>query len=281
MRDISISKYHGLGNDYLVLQAADCEKGTDFGRLAQRLCLAHYGLGADGLLLDYSQGDAHRLRIFNPDGSEAEKSGNGLRIFARFLFDRRCVVLAREFTVHTKGGVVRCEVLDGGAMVRVAMGRVRFAAGEANARLQSLLAGDRKFSCALVDVGNPHCVVWVEEPLAIEDVATYGAIIERLPQFVHRINVQFVQLLDRQHISLQIWERGAGITHASGSSSTAAAAVARSLGYCGNQICVSMPGGQLQVDFTSDHTASILGAVTKVFCGKVSQEALRWDVPVI
>ena len=256
------AKYHALGNDYLVVEPADPALLTP--DRVRWLCDRHFGVGADGVLVPAAvpAGSDFTLTIWNPDGSEAEKSGNGLRIFARYLWDRGRVG-GEPFTVATKGGRVRCEVRDAGARIFVEMGRARFAGPE---ETLALAEGPVRFTA--VDVGNPHCVVRLDE-ISPALARRLGPQLEHHPRFPDRTNVQLVQVLARDRIQIEIWERGAGYTLASGSSSCAAAAVAHRLGLCGTQISVRMPGGRLAVSLSPDWQATLVGPVRKVYEGEM------------
>ena len=212
-----------------------------------------------------------------PDGSEAEKSGNGLRIFARSLYDRG-LVSENRFTVETRGGHVACTVHSGGKIVSVEMGQVYFqsdrisVAGAVREVLNERIeVGDRAFQFCAATVGNPHCVVLSDTPTP-EEARRYGPLLEMNPRFPNRTNVQFMKVLDRRNVQIEIWERGAGYTLASGSSGTAAAAVARRLGVCDSEITVQMPGGQIQVQIDDDFLAMMTGPVTRVAEGTMSEE---------
>jgi diaminopimelate epimerase len=241
-------KYHALGNDYIVLRPElfKAEMKPDIIRL---ICHRNYGIGSDGILFGpvASKSCDFGLRIFNPDGSEAEKSGNGLRIFARSLYDER-FVKEQPFSVETVGGIVSCKVENGGGMVTVQMGKVSFESesipvtGVSREVLnEEICVGGKNFSFCAATVGNPHCVVLTNEPSPL-DAQRYGALIENDSRFPNRINVQFMKVIDQGNIQIEIWERGAGYTLASGSSSTAAAAVAYKLGLCGPNIIATMKG---------------------------------------
>jgi len=270
------AKYHGLGNDYVVLPGI---RGASLDPdIVQRVCDRHRGVGADGILTDEGRdGDDAAVRIFNPDGSEAEKSGNGLRIFARFLWDERRVG-ADGFVVRTKGGDVRCEVRDDGRFVFVEMGRATFASnripmtGPVREVVSEPLDVDgRTFSVTAVSVGNPHCVVpldAISENLARE----IGPVIERHPAFPNRTNVQLLSERGRHRIAIEIWERGAGYTLASGSSSCAAAAAAIRLGLAASPLVVEMPGGELEITVAGDWEITMLGPVAKVAEGDIARE---------
>lgn len=278
---VAFVKYHGLGNDYLVVDGRD-KAFEPTVAVVRRICDRHLGVGGDGILLrgeNPGQG-GFALRILNPDGSEAEKSGNGLRIFARALWDGREVGEA-PFTVYTPGGEVTCQVGEHGRSVRVDMGRVSFDSalvplrGERRDVLQETFEiGGEELTYSAATVGNPHCVVF-RDPLRAEDVIALGPAIENAPRFPNRTNVQFAKVLDRGALQIEIWERGAGYTLASGSSSCAAAAVAHRLGYCDAEVAVVMPGGTLAVEIHEDWTITQTGPVVRVVEGTIDPEALR------
>jgi diaminopimelate epimerase len=275
---IPFVKSHGLGNDYVVVRAADLPDGMLTGDAAIRLCDRHRGIGADGVLVAVGSARADfGVRIFNPDGSEAEKSGNGLRIFAKYLWDHGHA-RAPVFTVDTPGGVVTCEcrVVDGRVdVVTVEMGRATFEAraipmrgiaGEAVEVSLDLGTGERLVVTA-VSVGNPHCVVF-SQTVDEASCRRIGPRLERHPAFPQRTNVQLARAVDRSTLAMAIWERGAGYTLASGSSSCAAAAAAVRTGRCDpGRIRVTMPGGELAVHIRHDWTIRLEGPVEQVFEG--------------
>jgi len=191
------------------------------------------------------------LRIFNPDGSEAEKSGNGLRIFSLYLAEAGYIRAGESFFVRTPGGTVESivESLDRPSIL-VDMGEPSFAApGGGEFVLGNLDLGGESLLASYVSMGNPHCVIFVENPEP--DLARrLGPLVERHPLFPNRTNVQFAKVLDTGTMRIEIWERGAGYTMASGSSSCAAAAVARRLGLVSGEVTVRMPGGELSLDLS-------------------------------
>lgn len=277
---MKFSKYHGLGNDYLVIEPQEIGD-RDIATLAKVICDRNYGVGGDGILVGpYSSQTADfRLRIINPDGSEAEKSGNGLRIFSRYLWDEKHTV-NRLFTIETAGGNVKSELCSENGMIRIDMGKVSFwntDVGITGAKREvinePLLVGGRELTFCAASIGNPHCVILGEEPTK-ELACEYGPKIEVDPRFMNRTNVQFLKVIDSTTIEIEIWERGAGYTFASGSSSTAAAAVAYKLDLCGPNIKVRMPGGHLCIEFGSGMEATMTGSATKIANGWVSEEIL-------
>jgi diaminopimelate epimerase len=281
---MNYTKYHGLGNDYIVMDPS--EFGRDLTQAEVRLiCHRNYGPGSDGILWGPTRNSSSDfcLKIFNPDGSEAEKSGNGLRIFTRHLYDRG-LVTNQPFSIQTLGGMVRCCVKPGGELIEVEMGQVSFDAARIPVRgytgevlNQTLVLEETEYQFCAATIGNPHCVL----PMAdvSEKIARrLGPQIETDPRFPKRTNVQFLKVLGRNDIQIEIWERGAGYTLASGSSSSAAAAVAHKLGLCDREITVHMPGGKLAIALSADFHVTMTGPVVKVGAGTVSSEAFSVTV---
>jgi len=277
---IPFYKYHALGNDYIVLNPAEIEPAQklDAARI-QSICHRNFGVGSDGILFGPLEDPVYGigLQIFNPDGSEAEKSGNGLRIFARYLWDKG-IIKDEPVQINTAGGRVSARVHAGGKVVSVQMGKVSFDSrripvkGPAREVLnESLMVDGVEFTFCAATVGNPHCVILKEE-ISKAETLEFGPAIENEPRFPNRTNVQFMKILDRSNIQIEIWERGAGYTLASGSSSSAAAAVALRLGLCDPQIQVHMPGGKISIEISDDFDISMTGAVTKVAEGSIDPE---------
>jgi len=263
-------KSHGLGNDYIVIDPSRVPfKITP--EAVRLLCDRHRGVGSDGILLvsDHDGAD-FGVRIFNPDGSEAEKSGNGARIFAKFLRDHGYTDKDR-FTLHTPGGRVTCVLqLEGGrvAQVTVDMGKARFDPPDA------IAVDGRRLEVTSVSMGNPHCVVIVPD-LADVDVHVLGPKIERHPAFPKGTNVQFAQVVSRSEVRILIWERGAGHTLASGSSSCPVTAACHRRGLVDRTVTVSMPGGSLQIAIADDGEIRMHGPVEEICEGDLSQDLLR------
>lgn len=277
---MKFTKYHALGNDYLVLDPGNQDEPVTLTpEQIKTICDRHFGIGSDGILFgpQPSSKASFSLRIFNPDGSEAEKSGNGLRIFCRYLWD--CQLVNDEpFSVETKGGIVQAKILNSGAFVRVEMGKVGFrsedipVAGRSREVLrEQITAGDRTFQFCSATIGNPHCVIPLDD-ISPSFAKQYGPLLENHVLFPMRTNVQFLKVLDRKNIRIEIWERGAGYTLASGSSSCASAAVARKLGMCDSQITVHMPGGSIEISMDDVFHITMTGPVTRVADGTLSQE---------
>lgn len=254
---------HGLGNDYLVMDA-DFELTPERIRL---ICHRNLGVGSDGILLvSQNAGADFAVRILNPDGSEAEKSGNGLRIFARFLFDHGYTT-KRAFTVHTLGGIVQVQLLETG--VRVEMGRAVI-----DRQLTKLAVGGQTLNVTSLSVGNPHCVTIVPDLNAIERFKL-GPLIENHPAFPNRTNVQFAQVIDRANVRAWIWERGAGHTLASGSSSCAVATACFDKGLVDGNVTVQMEGGNLTIELTRQLDLVMTGPVEEICTGNFSADLRR------
>lgn len=270
-------KYQALGNDYIVMDAAE---GAQL-RPAQvrRICHRNFGVGSDGILLGATTADGFSLRILNPDASEAEKSGNGLRIYARYLWDVGAV-RGDAFSVTTPGGRVRCQVRESGQSIFVEMGRATFDSAQIpvggpprEVVDEPLTVGDETVRFTAVSVGNPHCVIHVDD--ATPALARrLGPLLENHSLFPNRTNVQFVSVQDPHAIRIEIWERGAGYTLASGSSSCAAAAASVRRGFCSGDVRVSMPGGTLDIGVGGDWSLTMSGPAEKVADGDLASELL-------
>ncbi len=263
-------KSHGLGNDYLIL--APSARVPDLTEAAIKLiCHRNFGVGSDGILLRTESTRADfGLRIFNPDGSEAEKSGNGVRIFAKYLYDHGFTNSDR-FTIDTPGGVVHAElrIVDRRvADITVNMGTATFDP------LDSIDVDGQSLEVTSLSVGNPHCVIIVPD-LAAVDLYRLGPRIERHPAFPNRTNVQFVQVISRAEARIRIWERGAGETLASGSSSCAVAAACHRLGLIDREVTITMDGGQLALLLAEDGEIWMTGPVEEVCSGDLSDDLLR------
>jgi len=276
-------KSHGLGNDYFVLDQA----GISFQlneKSIQLLCDVHYGIGSDGILLKVASEKADfGLKIYNPDGSEAEKSGNGLRIFAKYLYDYGHTS-GKIFTIETLGGIVTAEVsgeTNGKAnRIKVDMGKAIFNShkvpvlcDESECFDHPLSIIDETYLINCVSVGNPHCVI-VCTKLTKAEIIKHGSEIENHPMFPNRINVQFAKVLSRNEVEILIWERGAGYTLASGSSSCAVAAVMVKKGLTDRKLTVKMPGGSLQIEIDESWNIRMEGEVKEIASGYLSDELI-------
>jgi len=277
-------KGHGLGNDYIVMDQATLSGTLTAGQIT-RICDRNWGVGSDGILVMVPPWDGadFGLHILNPDGSEAEKSGNGLRIFAKYLRDHGHAK-RDTFTVSTKGGRVECRCQVEGGRVRVVtveMGQCTFRAPEIpmngpdrDVVSVPLQVDSDALLVTAVSVGNPHCVIFTDR-LDEALVRRLGPKVEHHPAFPNRINVQWARVASRSRVDILIWERGAGYTLASGSSSSAVACAAVKNGLCDHGLVeVRMPGGTLSVEVRPDWSIRLQGPVEEVYSGTLSQDLM-------
>lgn len=274
MSEITLRKYHGLGNDYLVYDPGRNETVLQERQIRQ-LCRRNIGVGADGILYGpFLEGNEIKVRIFNPDGSEAEKSGNGIRIFSKYLKDAG-YVKEDSYILVTKAGKTTVTFLDDdGTRMRVDMGIARFQAkdipvvgfGEEIIG-ESIFFCDNFYNATCVSMGNPNCVIMLEEADQ-KKARQLGPYVEKSKYFPNRINMQLCRVVDRQNIQIEIYERGAGYTFASGTGACAAAAASHRLGLVGDEVTVHMQGGELFVEFGADGRIYMTGPV--VYIGKIT-----------
>ena len=265
--NMELEKYHGLGNDYLVYDPQNAPFLFSEEQI-RRICDRNFGVGSDGILYGpLFEEDKLKVRIFNPDGSEAEKSGNGVRIFSKYLKDAGYVTGDR-FVLTTLGGDVKVEYLnESGDLLKVEMGTVTYESGKIpvtgeNRQVidETMRFGNQEYRVTCLSIGNPHCVIPMEE-ISREKACNLGPLVENSKHFPNRINMQLLKILDRDTIQIEIYERGAGYTLASGSSSCAAASAAYKLGLVGRQVDVRMPGGSLRIEISPDENVYMTGSV--------------------
>ena len=275
---IAFTRYHALGNDYIVINPKDLSTPLTTEQV-RIICHRNFGVGSDGILLGPLPAEKAKfaLKIYNPDGSIAEKSGNGLRIFSRYLWDNK-LVGHDEFTIQTDGGLVRSTVFEGGKMVQVEMGKVSFdsekipvTGPKRDVINEKISVGGREFTFCAATIGNPHCVLPLPE-IDAKLAHEFGPLLEKHTNFPRKTNVQFLKVLDRANIQIEIWERGAGYTLASGSSSSAAAAVAHKLGLVDRRVAVHCPGGIIRIEIGDGFDIRMTGSVTRISDGHISPE---------
>jgi diaminopimelate epimerase len=278
---------HGLGNDYIVMDPTELSFKLAPSNI-KAICDRNWGLGSDGILaLVPSKKADFGLRIFNPDGSEAEKSGNGLRIFARYLHATG-KTKKKHFTVETKGGLaaiaLHVDRHGDASAATVEMGQATFEPAALPCTLdvpeliqRPIAAAGRSLIFTGVSVGNPHCVVFKPsgESWSREDLLALGPALETHSLFPNRTNVQLAVPTGSHEISILIWERGAGETQASGSSSCAAASAAVRLGFVKSPVTIKMPGGILHIDVAPDFSLTMKGPVAEVARGTLSPSFVR------
>ncbi|MBE7555113.1 MAG: diaminopimelate epimerase [Anaerolineales bacterium] len=267
-------KYQALGNDMVVIDPARFDFPLTPATI-RLICDRHFGLGSDGICNGPLPGERqpHQMRFFNPDGSESGKSGNGLRIFARYLWDQG-YAQDSVFDIGIGGGVVKAEIKDKTARtLAIEMGQLSFhstdipvSGSPREVVNETMHLAGRHYRVTAVTIGNPHCVIFTEE---VSEAATRaaGPAIEVDAHFPQRTNVQFVQVVDRHTLQIEIWERGAGYTLASGTSSCAAAGAAVKTGQCASPVEVRMRGGTASVTLAADWQVLLTGEVEAVGSG--------------
>ena len=275
----SFTKWQGCGNDFVLVNGfSERLDEEDLGALAQKICDRHYGIGADGLILVLpSKAADFRMRILNADGSEAEMCGNGIRCFAGVVHDEG-LSDKEEFTVETGAGILvpRLQLADGKLQgVRVDMGEPTLAGdripvlgfGAAHVVEQPIEAGGEKLSMTCVSMGNPHCVIFVEDAEAVP-IEKLGPLLERHEAFPKKTNVEFAAVLDASHIRMRVWERGAAVTLACGTGSCATLVAAALTGRTERSAEVQLDGGRLQIEWAEDNHVYMTGPAEKVFAGR-------------
>lgn len=276
-------KSQGIGNAYIVLNSEDIGFRLNSERII-KICSMQYGIGSDGILLKVPSAKADfGLRIFNPDGSEAEKSGNGLRIFSKYLYDYN-FSSAKEFTIETQGGTAKAWITAENkgktSMVKIEMGRAVFETSQIPVNFskkecfgENLKVDDVNYVIHCVSVGNPHCVV-IKDTLDENEIKKYGTLIENHPMFPNRINVQFAKVISKNKLQVLIWERGAGYTLSSGTSSCAVAAVAVKKNLVDRNLTVEMQGGNLEIEIDESWNIMMTGEVKEIASGVLSDELI-------
>jgi len=273
---LRFSKMHGIGNDFVMVDAIRQDlSGLDLVSLAQKTNDRRYGIGGDGLILALPGDEAaFRMRMFNPDGSESEMCGNGVRCFASFvrtegLTDQSVVA------VETGAGLLSLDSLSDGR-VRVDMGLARMTRGEIGMTgepdeswiEQPVGVGGQSLNATAVSMGNPHMVLFVDDVAAVP-LSDWGPFLERHPEFPNRVNVHFVQAMSREHLVQRTWERGAGATLACGTGACASAVAGWVTRRSGPRVRISLPGGDLEVDIAPDRRVWMTGPAQHVFSGEI------------
>ena len=281
---LTAEKYHGLGNDYLVYDPNKNKLELN-PRRVQLLCNRNFGVGADGILEGpLLSGEGISMTVWNPDGSRTERSGNGVRIFAKYLKDAG-YVQKKDFVIDCQGEQVSVHYLnEEGTRLKASMGKASFWSDEVPVTgprreiiNETMVFGRIPYPVTCVTVGNPHCVILLDE-ISKDLVCRIGKYPECARQFPEKINTQIIKVLDRTHIQTEVYERGAGYTLASGSGCCAAAAAAFRLGLTDPKVIVQMPGGTLEVEIGEDGVLRMtgdVGYVGSVHLGSSFSEQLR------
>lgn len=274
---MKVYKYQALGNDYIVFDG-EFPENLNHQRFIKSLCDRNFGVGSDGVLWR-NHNQPFGLRIFNPDGSEAEKSGNGLRIFAKYCLDY--LNAPNQFTINLPSTkVLATSKNKTHNLIEIEMGSPTFKSVEVGVLTDEqeyfqkpLLVEEKEMMAHTVSVGNPHCVFIVDN-LAPQLAKKIGPLVENHPIFKNRTNVQFAKQLDKENIKIEIWERGAGYTLASGTSSCAVASVFKKLNLIENKVNILMQGGKIEIRFEEENIF-MTGEVNAVFMAELSSEFLK------
>jgi diaminopimelate epimerase len=280
---MNFTKLQGAGNDFVLVEADG--KQLNWSKLAIAICHRHFGIGADGLLLISTTKDGLKMRIFNPDGSEAEACGNGLRCLVRYALDQGIVDRqATEISVETIAGIRKARLHSEGktAVIQTGMGQPKFGAKDIPVALKTNVAepildypltiGDEKLALSFVSMGNPHAVCFVEKPVADFPLFQTGPKVEKHPLFPSRTNFEVARVLKRNQIEARVWERGAGETLACGSGACAIAVIARLHGYTDSKVDIKLPGGTLSVEWDGKGEVALSGPAEIVFSGEWPDE---------
>jgi diaminopimelate epimerase len=254
---------HGLGNDFVLIDSRKEKLGAlDLKKLGIDLCDRHFGVGADGLLIVWPSQKAHyRMQVINADGSEAEMCGNGIRCFAKYVYETD--QLKEELiSVETPAGIILpAVILENGVFAGVEVDM-----GEPKDNGQVKLAG---YTFQKISMGNPHAVAFVDHLNEVE-LAETGPAVENDAEFPERTNVEFVQIVNDKELGLEVWERGVGETLACGTGACAAAVAAHLAGKTGRRVLVHLPGGDLDIEWTEENRVLMRGPAAKVFEGVYS-----------
>ena len=278
---MNFSKLQATGNDFILIDARKADQ--NWAALAQAICHRHFGVGADGLILVQNSGVADlKMRIFNPDGSEAEACGNGLRCFAKYGIERG-IVDKTDLTIETLAGIREATAyMSQGKVeqVKVKMGTPRFQPEQIPVRAKVDitpilnyplgLAGE-KLALSLISMGNPHAVSFTSRPVANFPLAKIGPEVERHPVFPQGANFEIARVLSRDKVEARVWERGVGETLACGTGACAIAVAARLLGYVDSEVDIMLPGGVLALSWDGVGEVVLRGPAEEVYTGEYSR----------
>ena len=285
---MKFTKLQGAGNDFILLEAD--KKQYDWSKLAVAMCHRHFGIGADGLLLLSSGSADLKMRVFNPDGSEAEACGNGLRCLVKYALDRGLVDSQKaEISVATKAGIRKARLHTRGktTIIQTGMGEPIFGAKGIPLALEAkpaepildypLTVEGKKLALSFVSMGNPHAVYFGQEPVADFPLSQIGPKVERHPIFPNRTNFEVARVLEQNQIEARVWERGVGETLACGSGACAIAIIAKLHDYTAGKVDIILPGGTLSVEWDGVGEVFLSGPAEIVFSGEWPDENIATD----
>ncbi len=263
---MELTKMHGLGNSYVVIEDLQKKYERRYPEMARAISDKSFGIGSDGILVvNRGKIAKYHMRIFNPDGSEAELSGNGSRIFSTYLYDRKMIGSKAQIEAGGK---------NGGRLIEISINRPNYVSvGMGKGKLiskKTIAANGAKFTGNYINVGNPHFVVFVkDEKTAKHNSEFYGSSIEHNSTFPNGVNVEFAYVKSRKEIILHVWERGTGITIACGTGACATAFSAVRQGIVDSKVRVKLLGGYLEINISNDDSILMSGPVAHIFSGKL------------
>jgi len=293
---MNFTKLQGSGNDFVLVEADEARR--DWPKLAIAICDRHFGVGADGLLLVFPSGVADlKMRVFDPDGSEAETCGNGLICLAEYALKRELVGAAtQQISAETISGVRNIEIQGTGSQgnignSRVGMGEPKFKASDIPVAIEAgrelvdiksmmsypVTVKDTELHLNLISMGNPHAVYFWQHPVADFPLAQLGPKVENLPIFPERVNFEVARVVNQKQIEARVWERGVGETLACGSGACAITVAAQLHGYTGNEVDIKLPGGVLQVAWDGVGEVFLSGPAEIIFDGEWLDEIIKTD----
>lgn len=276
---LKFTKYHGLGNDFILVDNLASSEPLISPDEAVKLCDRHFGIGADGVIfvLSGENGTDYSMRIFNSDGSEPEMCGNGIRCFAQFITELEGIErVGKTYNIDTLAGLI-CPTIKGNGMVKVDMGEPQLLAQHIPTTLagkdekvinQLLKVNDSDYFVSGVSMGNPHCLVFVDDIDSI-NLSQIGPLFEHHSCFPQRTNTEFIQVISPNYVKMKVWERGAGITLACGTGACATVVAGVLNNKCDRTTTVELPGGCLEIEWSEkDNHVYMTGPATKVFSGE-------------
>jgi diaminopimelate epimerase len=278
---IAFSKYHGLGNDFVLIDNRHSAEPILTPEQAEKWCDRNFGIGADGVifLLNADNGE-HRMRIYNSDGSEPEMCGNGIRCLAKFMQDLGIPTIDGKYPIHTGAGLIVPQ-MDADGLVTVDMGKPFLTAAEIPTTLGvsdqkvvnlPLEVGGKTWNVTTVSMGNPHCMIFVDDADSIP-LAEIGVLFEHHPVFPNRTNTEFVEVVNRGYVKMRVWERGAGATLACGTGACATVVAGVLNDLCDRTCTVNLPGGDLKITWSAESDRILMtGPAKLVFTGSVVNE---------
>ncbi|HAG79778.1 MAG TPA: diaminopimelate epimerase [Cyanobacteria bacterium UBA12227] len=276
---IEFTKYHGLGNDFILIDNRANPEPIITPEQAIQMCDRHFGIGADGVIFALpGQDDTdYTMRIFNSDGSEPEMCGNGIRCLAQFLADLEGTAARSYYRIHTLAGVM-IPKLEANGNVKVDMGLPQLMAAQIPTTLAqadekvidaTLEVAGQSWTVTCVSMGNPHCITFVDDAAAIP-LETTGPKFEHHPAFPQRTNTEFIQVVRPDYLKMRVWERGAGATLACGTGACASVVAAVLTGRSDRRCTVELPGGCLEIEWSEvDQKVYMTGPAERVFTGRI------------